>query len=318
MNAESGLICLASHLWEQRGSLVTWEQLGAGTWDRDQVVQRLGKLLEVGFDVRLAPAGVRMLPFEDTPCCHERLESLGVPTVCNPLVESTNTSAALLAKVDAAPGTLVVAEAQLRGRGRHGSSWFSPAGAGLWWSLLLQAPSPLPHPGLVSLFAGLCVIRVLRDLGAEDLRLKWTNDILWHHRKLCGILVERLPSPKADWYVVGVGINVHQEVPVPQDLAPRCAWLDQVLRRFVPRDQLLLALASNLCTSWPEALREGLASVPSQWNEESGTVGCAVRVGTEDSLFSGTVAGVNEEGALVVHTGAGVQVVHSGRVELVH
>ena len=61
-----------------------WEHLGADARGHDRTVAALSCLQEMGFDVRLAPSGVRLVPPADTPCSHELLRDLGVLTVCSP------------------------------------------------------------------------------------------------------------------------------------------------------------------------------------------------------------------------------------------
>ncbi|MBN1423234.1 biotin--[acetyl-CoA-carboxylase] ligase [Candidatus Fermentibacteria bacterium] len=311
------LLALAMRLWEQRGQLLTWEHLGADTRGHDVTVSALSRLLEIGFDVRLSPSGVRLVPAADTPCSHELLDELGIPSVCSPVVESTNSIGVMLVKAGAAHGTVVLAEAQVCGRGRHGKSWFSPAGQGLWLSMLLCPTSELPSPGLVSLLVGLCVARVLRRRGA-DVVLKWANDVMWHGRKICGILVDRVARGNDEAYVAGIGINVHQsEEAFPPDIRAKSVSLDMVVPQEVDRADLVLRVAREILAVWAAAEPEGLRMVPDQWNAESGTVGMPVRVGAGSELFSGTVAGVTGKGELqVLRADDTLRTVASGHIEL--
>ena len=50
------------------------------------------------------------------------------------VIDSTNNRARELALEGADEGTLVIAEAQAKGRGRMGRSWISPRGKGIWMS----------------------------------------------------------------------------------------------------------------------------------------------------------------------------------------
>jgi BirA family biotin operon repressor/biotin-[acetyl-CoA-carboxylase] ligase len=297
---------------------MSWEHLGADARGHDRTVAALSCLQEMGFDVRLAPSGVRLVPPEDTPCSHELLRGLGVPTVCSPVVGSTSTVAGLLAKAGAPHGTIVLAEAQLHGRGRHGSPWFSPAGEGIWCSVVLRPGSPLPHPGLVSLLAGLCVLRVLRRAGAEAVVLKWANDVMWRRKKACGVLVDRVPHPDGESYVAGIGINVHQsEERFPQGIRAKSASVDMILKRSANRAELLASLARDLLEAWAKEEPEGLTSTPGEWNAESGTVGMMVRVGADSELLTGTVEGVGDDGALILRLVDGTRRMFvSGHVEL--
>ncbi len=82
-----------------------------------------------------------------------------------------------LAVEGAAPFTVVTADEQSWGRGRGGRSWYSPRGAGLWMSVLLDAP-PGGVPGVVPLLAGVLVARAVEDVSGIRVGLKWPNDLL--------------------------------------------------------------------------------------------------------------------------------------------
>jgi BirA family biotin operon repressor/biotin-[acetyl-CoA-carboxylase] ligase len=290
---------LALRLWAQRGHLLSWDHLGADGRGYDRTVSALSQLLEMGFDVRLSPAGVRIVPPEDTPCTHDIFDELGISSVCSPAVESTNDIAKSLAKVRGSHGTTVCAEAQIQGRGRAGHSWFSPAGLGIWFSMLLQPSTPLEYPGLVPLMMGLCVGRAIQHFGAVDIVLKWSNDLLWRRRKLAGILVERIVTKQTETFVVGVGMNVHhKEEDFPLELRTKSVALDTVVRKTMNRATVLAKLAEEILTTWKESEANGFREVPSAWERESKTTGMAVRAGTGQEILTGTIIGVNRGGAL--------------------
>ncbi|TFG65535.1 MAG: biotin--[acetyl-CoA-carboxylase] ligase [Gemmatimonadales bacterium] len=124
-------------------------------------------------------------------------------------VGSTNDEAKLLADQDAPAGTIVIAGEQTKGRGRAGRSWASPAGAGLYLSMVFR-PEVLKDAGPVSILAGLGIVRALDSaLPNLDPRLKWPNDLYADGLKFGGILTEAAWTGKRPRYLVaGVGINV--------------------------------------------------------------------------------------------------------------
>ena len=139
-----------------------------------------------------------------------RTERLGV-------VSSTMDEARARAQAGAPHGTTVVARQQLAGRGRHGRTWASAAGAGLFLTTLLRPPAGANLAGL-SLCAGAAVLMAVHALGATAARIKWPNDILVGEHKLAGILAERLPpalaGPEGGHAVlVGVGLNLASQPP---------------------------------------------------------------------------------------------------------
>src|SRR5688572_32156321 len=103
------------------------------------------------------------------------------------LADSTSEMAfRALAAGTARHADLYLADEQQAGRGRRGSSWFSPAGAGLYASLVLK-PARVLEPAATTMGAGLAVLATLRELGLARAQLKWPNDLLVDGAKLCGI-----------------------------------------------------------------------------------------------------------------------------------
>ena len=125
-----------------------------------------------------------------------------------PRVGSTNDVAADLAADDAPHGTVVVADEQTAGRGRHGNRWFSPPGSGLYVSVLLRADAP----PVLTLAAGVAAAEALAQTAGLDAVLEWPNDVVVEtaggRRKVAGILVEASTvGDRVDRVVVGMGVN---------------------------------------------------------------------------------------------------------------
>lgn len=100
--------------------------------------------------------------------------------------------------------TVIRADRQTGGRGRHGREWNSGQG-GLWISMIIPASEPRERWEILPLAVGWVIIEVLKMLGMTKARLRWPNDIMIGEKKLCGILVERFNDETA---VIGVGLNV--------------------------------------------------------------------------------------------------------------
>lgn len=122
-------------------------------------------------------------------------------------VGSTMDVAHALAEEGAPGGTLVVADAQLSGRGRHGRRWESQAGRGVWLTLL-ERPLEVVAANVLSLRLGLRLAPVLDAYAVAPVQIKWPNDLMVHGAKLGGILVEsRWQGARLSWTAIGVGIN---------------------------------------------------------------------------------------------------------------
>ncbi|MEL7297215.1 MAG: biotin--[acetyl-CoA-carboxylase] ligase [Pseudomonadota bacterium] len=108
---------------------------------------------------------------------------------------------------------------QTAGRGRRGKTWQAPSGSGLCLSVAFQFDAMPEHPGAISLALGVSIGRVLEQLGAGEILLKWPNDLVWQDRKLGGILVESSARGGGFRVVAGVGINVALPAPFTLDSA---------------------------------------------------------------------------------------------------
>lgn len=150
-------------------------------------------------------------------------------------VTSTLDVAHDLADGGAPAGTLVLADEQTAGRGRHGRSWRSESGAGIW-STLIERPRDRSALDVLSLRIGLAVAPVLDGFAGERVRLKWPNDLYVAAGKLAGVLIEaRWRDAALEWVAIGLGVNVR--VPSDTPLAaglPRATSRVDVLAAIVP------------------------------------------------------------------------------------
>ena len=157
-------------------------------------------------------------------------------------IDSTNTHAMRAGVAGAAHGSVYVADLQTGGRGRGAHSWSSPAGSGLYMSVLLR---PVLAPGEAlwfSLAAGLAAQCAVHTVAGVDIDLRWPNDLLVGRRKLGGILTEmQAEATRVRFIVIGIGINVHQ-MAFPAELATATSLAMEVDGARVARQQLLVAL----------------------------------------------------------------------------
>jgi len=168
-------------------------------------------------------------------------------------VASTQDTLHALAAEGAPSGTMVLADTQTAGRGRQGRRWLSPAGRGVWLSVLLRPAAP-PAGGSLAIRCGLAVVEALTALAPVlGPRLKWPNDIMVAGRKAGGILCEaRWSGEKIGWIAVGIGLNVHGPVEGLQgraialgEMAGGVTRLD-VVAALVPRIAALGAAPAEL------------------------------------------------------------------------
>ncbi|MGD2069708.1 MAG: biotin--[acetyl-CoA-carboxylase] ligase [Gemmatimonadota bacterium] len=156
---------------------------------------------------------------------------------------STNDRARERARTSCEPYTVVIAEEQTAGRGREGRAWSSPAGAGLWMSVVLR-PGVSGARRLAPILVGLAACRAVESVAAgTEPCLKWPNDVLVGGRKVCGILCEAA----GDTVVAGIGVNVRQRRgDFPPDVRDSATSLERETGERISRGKLAGALLSGL------------------------------------------------------------------------
>ena len=139
-------------------------------------------------------------------------------------MDSTNLWIKRLAKEGASEGTLALAEFQSAGRGRLGRSWEVPEGTSVMMSILLRPKFEPQYAPTLTLVMGMAVAKAVKNLGF-DVSIKWPNDVVVSHKKICGILTEMgVRDGKIDYAVIGVGINVNIKE-FPEEMADKATSL---------------------------------------------------------------------------------------------
>jgi len=229
-------------------------------------------------------------------------------------VESTSTALVSLAERGAEAGTVVLADEQTGGRGRSGRTWFSPERLGLWVSVLHETALPAEKLAPLSVAAAVSVASALRGETGLDVKVKWPNDLLVGGRKLGGFLVELVQTAGGDVQsvVLGVGLNVGiREGDLPDDLAGTATSLAIELDRPVRRLDVLRIVLPALERCLESYELECIAGFRERWRELSSTLGREVTIapgtagGASGPLFTGTVTGLAESGALVIRFASG-------------
>jgi len=216
--------------------------------------------------------------------------------------------AAALAAAGARHGVTVGADEQLAGRGRRGREWQSPAGAGLYFSMVARPSLVSASLPLLTLAAGVGVrAGILAATGlAPD--LKWPNDLIIGRRKLVGILAEGLSLGTLEQAVIiGVGVNL-QPAAYPPDVAARATSLEGELGRAIDRGTVLSEVLAGLWDAMA-ALERSRGDILQAWRAASPS---AFGTRVEWDMKYGITAGIDDAGALRVNTTEGVERIVSG------
>jgi BirA family biotin operon repressor/biotin-[acetyl-CoA-carboxylase] ligase len=274
------------------------------------VFREIGNLRSKGYRIDLKPLlGYRLVEVPDRLTALElgpllNTSELGRSIHAFDEVGSTNDVARELAEAGAAHGTLVIAEKQTAGRGRHGRSWTSEAHQNLTFSLVLRPQLAPSRAAEVTLVAAVAIASELRAAGFP-VAIKWPNDLLIEGRKVAGFLCETSTQEgRLRHLVLGVGLNVNAMGFGPE-LGDRATSLRLVRGEPLPRALLLAALLGSL-EGWLDAHAvEGFSSVRDRAREWSATLGREVVIDEAGRRISGLATDIDDAGALLVRTAAG-------------
>lgn len=224
-----------------------------------------------------------------------------------PSVGSTNIEAMQLAFMDAPEGALVIADEQTGGRGRQGRTWHSPAGCGLYVSVILRpdiAPNEAP---IITLLTNVAAAEAVHDVTGILPVCKWPNDVLIDGCKIAGNLTEIFLSGDSVGHVVsGVGINMR---PLPKQIVPElrttpCS-LEEITGKKVSRLQLLQAYLTRYEHWYLLVKEQGFSPLLSRWKELTDVVGKELTVQVRGEMIQGTVTDVSTDGMLVLRNADG-------------
>lgn len=223
-------------------------------------------------------------------------------------VDSTNRVAVERAATGAPEGTTVVADAQQSGRGRRGRGWVSPAGANLYFSVVLRPSIAPARIGQLPLVAAAAVHRALSAFApAVPLLIKWPNDILAKRGgKLAGILCEAgVETDVVRHAVVGIGINVNGRT-FPPALAGIATSLARESGAEYSRPRLLAAVLNVFEREYRRWLAGAdLEEFLPYLEEHSALRGRTVTVEGPGGPRTGRVAGVSAEGEMLLCDASG-------------
>lgn len=294
---------------------------------RAAIWKHIEKLRIEGYEIEAVPhLGYKLISIPDSMIASEikwklKTKILGREIISYKKVDSTNDIAYSLAEKNMKEGTVVLAEEQTKGKGRHGRSWSSPSRGGIYMSYILRpeiAPNEIPG---VTLLAAVAVARAIRELSGLEAMIKWPNDIMIDGKKICGILTEmKAQQDNVDFVVVGIGINVNtpaKQLPkgassISEELRRSC------INRTVSRVELVKKVLETLEEYYNMLKKKGFRPIIDAWKENTAMIGARVKVSLPNRVFEGQAHDINPDGALIVRLDSGVlERVSSGDVVMV-
>ena len=229
--------------------------------------------------------------------------------------DSTNRVAKELAWQGEPEGTLIVANAQQAGRGRLGRSFYSPAGSGIYMSLILRPNLTAAQALRITSCAAVAVARAIETVTGLSPQIKWVNDIYINHKKVCGILTEAGFSgqgEKMQHAVLGIGVNVGN-MEFPDELSMIATSLENEIKKPVSRNRLLAEICNEF-SDFYENIEKGTFLEESR--RRSFVLGKQITVHTAEGTYEAKAVDLNEEGHLIIEKDGQKECLYTGEITI--
>ena len=233
------------------------------------------------------------------------------------VTDSTNTQAKSLGEGDAPNGTLVVAGKQESGRGRRGRSFESPAGTGIFMTLLLRPEIEPQNASMLTLVSALAVAKGIEHMVDLPVQIKWPNDIVINGKKVCGILTEMSAQMDyVNYIVIGTGINVGNEE-FPEEIKDVATSIYLESGKHVNRAMLIEKIWEEFEDYYELYEKtQDLSSLVKEYDSYLVNRGQKVRVLDSKEPYEGKAMGITDRGELIVDTWEARRLVSAGEVSV--
>jgi BirA family biotin operon repressor/biotin-[acetyl-CoA-carboxylase] ligase len=231
---------------------------------------------------------------------HLTTQWLGRELHCFEVLDSTNSTAREMAVAGAADGTVVIADAQRRGRGRLGREWVSPARKNLYLSIVLRAELPPERLAQIGLVAGVALCETIGEW-CPQAAIKWPNDVLLGDRKTAGILAEMEQSRGVRAVILGIGVNLNSSAgDFPDELRDKATSLHLATGAVIDRARFAGRLLNGLERRYAQWRRDGFPPIAAAWRRLAPLIGRRIHVAEPSGEIEGEVLALDDDGALCI------------------
>ena len=254
---------------------------------------------------------------------------------CFKSIDSTNTYAKKLSAQDPSKyhHTIIVAESQTAGRGRIGRTFESPAGTGIYVSLIITPEGGITKPALITTFAAVAVSRSIKNVYGVKTYIKWINDIYVQNngelKKCAGILTEGITNfetGQIESAVIGIGVNIKPSDKIKKSAAKDIAGFVTQAPQIddntsdspaTSRARFISEIAGQVFKIFDEPLQNVITEYKSMMFHTVRTLTVYPLIGDDQSAYTAKAIDVDEEAGLVVELLDGTtKTLSSGEVTL--
>jgi len=205
-------------------------------------------------------------------------------------LDSTNTKAKQILK----PNTVIIAEEQLKGKGRFKRNWSSSKG-GIYLSLILNIENTKELP-YFTFIAAISAQKAIKKLCSLNTLIKWPNDLIYNNKKLCGILTESVIG-KEKLALVGIGINTNNKI--SHSLKSKAISLNEILNEKISNKKIINNLLKNFEKYYSILKNKDYSKIISDWKKNS-FLDSKVKVKTLNKTYSGIAFDIDKNCFLII------------------
>lgn len=289
---------------------------------RTAIWKAIEELRRDGYDISAATREGYTLAANSDVLSEPRLRSYvqtqGLTFTLYKSIESTNACAKQLALSGAPEGAVVLSEMQTAGRGRGGKSFYSPAGTGLYMSILLRPEISAADALQITTCAAVAVVQAAEAAAKRPAQIKWVNDVYMSGKKICGILTEGafdLESGGLEYAVLGIGVNM---TPPPDGFPPPLQKIAGALFDKKPALDVRCRIAADILDRFFALYRANEKSARlAEYRRRSLLTGQNVLVLRGTDCFPATALGIDDDFCLHVRYADGSEAhLSSGEVSI--
>jgi BirA family biotin operon repressor/biotin-[acetyl-CoA-carboxylase] ligase len=295
---------------------------------RAAIWARIDDLRKLGYEIEASPHHGYKLTGTPDLLLADDLESrlpekrvIGREILVYKETASTNDVVERLARDGAKEGLVVFAESQSKGRGRLGRKWISPAGKGLWFSVLLRPKLRPQEATQLTVATATAMVRAIAAATGVRPDIKWPNDLLVKGKKIAGVLTEL--SAELDTIkhlILGVGLDVNQSADeFPTELRPIATSLRVAAGHPISRPELATQILVELEKDYRRICDGQFEALADEWEQGCTTIGHNIVIQTGDRKIQGRAESLDRDGALLLRTQHGrLERIIGGDVTLAH
>lgn len=300
-------------MFEEKDSFVSGEKMSkklgitrAAVWKKIQTLR--GK----GYKIQASQAkGYKLIDIPEFSVEELRIlikGDIGREIIFLENTDSTNNIAMEFADKGALHGTVAIADAQTRGKGRLGRAWVSPPKSNIYMSVILRPAIEPKDATLLTVMSGVACTAAIRRLTGLQVKIKWPNDLMVSDKKLGGILTEIKSDPdRIIFAVIGIGINVNIRLNAfPSEIQSVATSIRRELGKAQSRTFLIAEILKEIERWYEVLISAGKKTLLEEWKQCSSTLGKKVKVIIGKETLSGTAENIDAGGMLMLRLPSGI------------